>query len=201
MKPIPPAAPAVLKTRRGDIVYESNPFLKTAVANTNRGVKRITSQDNDRMLVVSEKSGEVLGGAGFWQTKQVDKTQFIKLYINGVKGLADLTSAGTKLFGVLYMEMQKQMGVDQIFLSHTHLDKAIFPDLSPATFSRGVRELKDKNFIAPMVTQGWFFVNPDFIWNGDRLAFVQEYRLRDQDRAPAPGPVEAVTHTDTDEEE
>ena len=23
---------------------------------------------------------------------------------------------------------------------------------------------------------GWYWVNPDFIWNGDRLAFVKEYR-------------------------
>jgi hypothetical protein len=22
---------------------------------------------------------------------------------------------------------------------------------------------------------GWYWINPDFVWNGDRLAFVKEY--------------------------
>lgn len=164
------------KTRRGELVYETNPFLGAAKANTRRGVKKISS--GNKMMVVAEDTGEVMGGAGFWQTQEVDKTQFVKLYINGVKAFAGLSAAGAKVFAVLYLEMQKRVGQDQVFLSYAMIDTAIFTDLSESTYTRGIKDLKEKNFIAASTVQGWFFVNPDFMWNGDRLAFVKEYRLK-----------------------
>ena len=36
----------------------------------------------------------------------------------------------------------------------------------------------DKGFIAPAVGTGWYWLNPDYMWNGDRLAFVKEYRKK-----------------------
>lgn len=168
--------------RRGEVVYETNPFTSAAVANTQRGVKRIAGKDQNRMMVVAEGTGEVIGGAGFWQTQEVDKTQFVKLYINGVKAVSGLGAAGTKLFAVLYLEMQKNMGQDRVFLSHSMIDKELFPDVSAATYARGLKDLKEKRFIAPTTMQGWFFVNPDFIFNGDRLAYVKEFRLKPEPR-------------------
>ena len=35
--------------------------------------------------MITSQSGEVVAPAGFWQTQEVDKTQFVKLYVNGVK--------------------------------------------------------------------------------------------------------------------
>ena len=37
-------------------------------------------------------------------------------------------------------------------------------------------ELTEKGFIAATPVQGWYWLNPSFVWNGDRLAFVKEYR-------------------------
>lgn len=48
--------------------------------------------------------------------------------------------------------------------------------ISQATFTRGMRELIDKGFVAPTIAVGWYWLNLDYMWNGDRLAFVQEYR-------------------------
>ena len=39
-----------------------------------------------------------------------------------------------------------------------------------------MRELIEKGFVAATPVQGWFWLNPDFVWNGDRLAFVKDYR-------------------------
>ena len=41
-----------------------------------------------------------------------------------------------------------------------------------------MRELIDKKFVAPTEAIGWYWVNPDYMWNGDRLAYVKEYRLK-----------------------
>jgi hypothetical protein len=39
-----------------------------------------------------------------------------------------------------------------------------------------MKELLDKGFVAESFTPGLYFLNPDYMWNGDRLAFVKEYR-------------------------
>jgi hypothetical protein len=41
-----------------------------------------------------------------------------------------------------------------------------------------MRELIDKGFVAPTEAVAWYWLNPDFMWNGDRLAFVREYRKK-----------------------
>ena len=100
----------------------------------------------------------------------------MKLYVNGVKAFRELTAAGAKIFAVLYLEVQgeswKRQGVPKF-------------QCNPAgnnTHERGNlhqrdEELVSKEFIAPSVLQGWYFINPDYMWNGDRLAFVKSTAL------------------------
>jgi hypothetical protein len=167
---------ATLKSRRGLERHRSNPFVQEAAINTKQGVKRLTNSHGDRMMLVSESTGEVMGqGAGFWQAQEVDRTQFVKLYVNGVKAFKDLTGAGTKVFELLYIEVQKGIGKDVVHLSFSDLDQQATP-MSKATFMKGMKELLTKDFIAETFTQGKYFLNPDYMWNGDRLAFVKEYR-------------------------
>lgn len=179
-----------IQTRRGVRLYETNPFIGVTAMNTKQGVKRISNKSGDKMLVVSESTGEVFGGAGFWQAQEVDKTQFVKLYVNGVRAFKELTGAGTKVFEVFYLEVQKQIGKDRVYLSYGAIDHEITP-MSSATYDRGMRELVEKKFLAPTMLQGWFYINPDYVWNGDRLAFVKEYRL-----AGAIRPKASVTNDD-----
>lgn len=166
------------KTRRGVKLHRENPFLSNAVANTKSGVKRITNnKDGGTMVMVNSGSGEIVAPAGFWHAQEVDRSQFVKLFVNGVKAFKDLTGSGTKVFELLYLEIQKQIGKDKVYLSFNAIEQDITP-MSEATYSRGMRELISKNFIAPSELQGWYFINPDYLWNGDRLAFVKEYRVK-----------------------
>ena len=41
-----------------------------------------------------------------------------------------------------------------------------------------MRELIDKGFVAPTEAVAWYWLNPDYLWNGDRLAFVREFRRK-----------------------
>jgi hypothetical protein len=158
-------------TRRGVVLYETSPFLPNVQTKT----KRVTNKRGDMMLVNSN-TGEIQTQiAGFWESEEVDSAKFVKLFVNGVKALAELSNAGTRVFELLYIEMQSNIGKDQVYLSYTGLDKNE-KAISRSTFSRGLAELIDKKFIASMPAIGWYWVNPDFIWNGDRLAFVKEYK-------------------------
>lgn len=165
------------ETRRGVALYETNPFMPGTSVQTK--TRRVTNKRGDMMLV-SANTGEVQAPiAGFWEAQEVDSTKFIKLFVNGVKALAELTNPGTRVFELLYIEMQSNIGKDQIYLSYSGLDKNL-KSISRSTFSRGLAELIEKRFIAAMPAVGWYWINPDFMWNGDRLAFVKEFR-----RAPS----------------
>jgi hypothetical protein len=164
-------------SRRGIKKYKSNPFIESTEHNTKTGSKRISNKIGDRLMVVSQSSGEIVAPAGFWHTQDVDKTQFVKLYINGVKAFKELTGAGTKVFEVLYTTVQKEFGKDIIYLSFHDINQDENP-MSESTFMRGIKELLKKDFIAESMVAGRYYLNPDYMWNGDRLAFVKEYKLK-----------------------
>jgi hypothetical protein len=161
-----------LKKRRGLTLYKNNPFLVGTVLAPK--IRRITNQKGDMMLVHGS-TGEVMSEvAGFWHTKEVDNSKFVKLYVNGVKAFKELTGAGTKVFEVLYLEVQKLVSQDKVYMSFGLVNQEENP-MSSATYDRGMRELVSKGFIAPTNLVGWFWLNPDYMWNGDRLAFVKAY--------------------------
>lgn len=171
----------VLTSRRGAIRHKVNPFIAATSTNTKVGVRKITSKGGDQMLVINKGTGEVVDG-GFWHTQEVDKSQFVKLFINGVKALKELTGAGTKVFELMYIRVQDSIGKDLINLSFVDVEQNLTP-MSKATFNRGLTELIEKGFLAEGMAQGRYFINPDFIWNGDRLTFVREFRLK-AEKAP-----------------
>jgi len=50
--------------------------------------------------------------------------------------------------------------------------------LNERTFRRGLRELLEKEFLYRSTSDGVFFVNIKFIFNGNRLAFVRTFHLK-----------------------
>ena len=161
------------KSRRGFIRYKENPFLIVATENTQSGTRRVTA-NNDRLLIINEDTGEKLAGAGFFHYEEVDRTKFLKLYVNGVKALTELTSAGTKVFEILYRTIQENINKDTVFLGFDLIDQEIV-SISESTFHRGMKELIKKNFIAETTTLNLYFINPDYLFNGDRLSFVKTF--------------------------
>jgi hypothetical protein len=161
--------------RRGLVLHKMNPFMERGIIEKTK-TKRVTNKRGD-MLVMGETGEIVSGVAGFWQAQEVDATQFIKLFVQGVKAFKDLTGSGTKVFEVLYIEMQKNMNKDQVFISYSKVDQTTNP-MSETTYTRGMKELVAKEFLAASPVQGWFWINPSYLWNGDRLAFVREYRKK-----------------------
>ena len=163
------------QTRRGIALYPKNPFLQGAEVATK--TRRVTNKRGDMMLVNSN-TGEIQTQiAGFWEAEEVDSTKFVKLFVRGVKALKELTGAGTKVFEVLYLRVQENIGKDQIYMAFASVEQALTP-MSYATYKRGMAELIEKGFIASTPSQGLYWLNPDFVWNGDRLAFVKEYRKK-----------------------
>jgi hypothetical protein len=157
------------KSRRGYPRYLSNPsVLKTDETKT--GLPRISSRfNNDSHFIRSP--------ARFYDIIAVDKTQLAQLYIQGVAALQDLNAAGIKVLAVLYNEMQKQPNADKIYL-HFATVQTNGGTISLATFKRGMNELLAKEIMYESLEPFFYFINVNYLFNGERLAFVREYWVK-----------------------
>ncbi|MCW5716914.1 MAG: hypothetical protein KIS68_03675 [Bauldia sp.] len=164
-------------------VYRTNP----SVPGTNEiaRIKRVQIGDDHKGFVVDRGTGEILGrgGAISYEFEEVDKERFVKLYLAGLKQASDLSKAGMAVFEIVYNELRGSPGRDTVLLSQDA------SPLAPATFRRGLRELLEKEFLFRSPYDGTFFVNIRFMFNGDRLAFVKGYRLKNAEAEQASLPL------------
>jgi hypothetical protein len=151
-----------------------NPFAITSGLKAKR--KSTPSHNRDLSLVNVQTGEEVEQVAAFTSFYEADEGQFIKLFVAGAKAHKDLTSAGSKVFFLLASEMQKNIGKDRVDLSYS-MAKLYGLEMSRPTYTRGLRELFDKEFIYPIsgYTSKWW-INPNYIFNGSRIEFIKSYR-------------------------
>ena len=168
-----------ISTKRGFPVYRTNPSVPQKSGLQTR-TKRIHVPGGKAAVIVDNSTGEIkVGGMGFWWEEEVDSTRFVKLFLDGIKQATGLSKAGFQVFELVYHEMRANPGRDEIKLNqYVAKDHGI----SDRTYQRGVRELLEKEFLYRSPSDGVFFVNIRFMFNGDRLAFVRSYHLKDASR-------------------
>ena len=129
--------------------------------------------------MVSSDTGQVIseGSFGFVEEKEVDIATFVKVYLDGIKQYAELSKAGATLFEIVYKEISVPSGKDKdkidinYYIAQKHISS-----LSKRTFERGLNELLEKEFIYRSVVADVYYVNVNFMFNGDRMVVVKAYR-------------------------
>ncbi|ECE6016621.1 hypothetical protein DMZ75_24250 [Salmonella enterica subsp. diarizonae] len=165
------------KVRKQPIRYEENPFVEGMVVPMKGQRIQISRLGRDDNILVNQSTGEIQG-THIATFKRVDSEQFVKLFTANIALTFELGAAGIKAFGVLAWILQDRSISQDI----VPLDKYVLDDflksqdtklsLSQATFARGLSELEKAKIIAKHVRQGWYFINPNFVFNGDRIAFT-----------------------------
>ena len=160
------------------IRYKSNPFINEMVINTKAKQVRVSAYGRDGgsgMDLVNRDTGEIRG-THIVTYKRVDEEQFVKLFTAQVGAIFDLKAAGIKALTVLMWAVQyKAMGRDVVCLDRFTLDDFLGESsltLSKATYQRGINELEKAQIIAKTQKKGDYFINPNFLFNGDRVAFT-----------------------------
>jgi len=162
------------------IRHEKNPFLQNMVVPV-RGQKvqlsRIGKDDN---VLLNQATGEVQG-THVTTFRSVDSEQFVKLFTQNIALTFDLKAAGIKAFNVMMWILQsKAVDKDLIPLDRFVLDEFLEQysnrkppiSLSLPTFNRGLAELEHAQIIAKHIRPGFYYINPNFCFNGDRIAFT-----------------------------
>ena len=162
---------------RGRQLYESNPSVQGRF--TSRMTNKTLHKGSGHAYMVASDTGEVLGhGAfGFIEEKEVDNAEFVKVYLDGIKKFGELSKAGATLFEFLYSRLSGLQGKDRDTVNlNYYLAKKWKPDLARRTYTRGLGELLDKEFLFKSVAADVYFVNLRFMFNGDRMVVVRAYR-------------------------
>jgi len=161
--------------------HKTNPFLDDMIVPVKGKQVRLSRLGRDESILVNQSTGEVQG-THVTTFKRVDGEQFVKLFTANIGLTFDLSSAGIKAFSVLLWVVQnKALSKDEIdmdsftledFLESQTLTNEQPLRLSLATFKRGINELEKAQIVAKTMRQGRYFINPNFVFNGDRIAFT-----------------------------
>lgn len=156
--------------------FTKNPFTRDLIIPLKNKQVQISMLGADNNIVINQETGECLGGTSVITYKRVDQTQFIKLFTQNIKLAFELTQAGQKALYVLFWAVQNIAGRDLVLLDSYTLEEflKIHPELSMSlpTFKRGLAELVKSQILAMNTRKGFYFINPNFIFNGDRVAFT-----------------------------
>jgi len=169
--------PEIIGSKQGVPIYRSNPSIPEDNSISKR--KKVRFGNEQKGFIFDNKDGDIIsvGGAGFYEFEEVDNTKFVKLFLEGVKKAAGSSKSGLNLFEVVYRELQGRPGEDRIILNYYTASEYI-DGLTDRTYRRGLRELLDKEFLYRSPSEGVFFVNIRFMFNGDRISFLKGYQRK-----------------------
>ena len=156
--------------------YTENPFLENMTIPVKGQSVRLSILGKDDDILINQGTGEV-HSTHVTTYKKVDTDQFVKLFTANIGLTFNLNSAGIKAFNVLLWAVQhKALGKDMIpldsYLREEFLNAKKEIKLSQATLKRGVLQLEKNSIIARALRQGWYYINPNFCFNGNRIAFT-----------------------------
>lgn len=155
--------------------YKTNPFNKDLLITTKSKQVKVTPLGNDKNILINQDTGEIQG-THVVTYKRVDDEEFIKLFTGNIALAFDLTAAGIKAFSVMSYALQRQIEKDHVFLDELTLEDFLkeHPDkkCSMKTLYRGITELAKAQIIAKSIRVGVYFINPSFVFNGNRIAFT-----------------------------
>lgn len=159
------------------IRYKENPFLENFIVPVRgKQVKISTLGSDDNNIIINQETGEYIGGTHVVTYKKVDEQEFIKVFTQNIALTFDLTSAGIKALSMLFWAVQHTaINRDMVILDQITFDDFIVATSKTCTYrtmQRGFIELEKSKIIAKSLRKGTYFINPNFVFNGDRVAFT-----------------------------
>lgn len=156
--------------------YKSNPFVENLKVKGRKKAVQVAPIGKNASII-NHETGEV-SGTHVVTHKTVDSAMFVKLFTDNIKLTFGLTASGTKTLNVLMWEVQRN-GYNRtdmmlnVYTLHAFLEaNGDCQGLSERTFKRGLTELCRSGILARHLQPGHFHLNPNFIFNGDRIAFT-----------------------------
>ncbi|WP_138995262.1 replication/maintenance protein RepL [Larkinella sp. C7] len=152
--------------------HKDNPFVESMVINTRKKLVAV-SNPKDK-AIVNRVTGELDDAYFIGVRKEVDTEQFVKIFINQMNILFELSKSAQSVFAYILHIADYS---DKIIVD---LDEAkeLTGYKSKAAILAGLTELLKKEFIARGPAFNVYFMNPQIFYKGDRLVLLTEYRRK-----------------------
>jgi len=165
-------------TTTKEIRFNENPYINDLVVPlTNKRVQVTPLGKENNVALINTETGD-LQGTHVTTFRKVDADQFVKLFIANIGLTFNLKSCGIKAFNVLMWTIRQGSPNRDLFALDKYALECFLDsqgeDLkcSQSTFSRGLVDLEKSKIIAKNVRKGWYYINPNFAFSGDRIAFT-----------------------------
>lgn len=161
--------------RKGVTAYSKNPFWEAQEVKVGSKMIKVAGGQH----VTSD--GESVTHSGIHVVRQVDETEFVKLYTSNVKAIFDLKPTSLKVLQYLMVQLQETPNADAIYLAWFGAEQYFNEEdvkMSRRSFHRALSEMVEKGFIAESQNPHMFWFNPHLFFNGNRMSFIQEYRKK-----------------------
>jgi hypothetical protein len=158
--------------RYGHLIYEVNPSLSSEfLVNDNSRLAALSTDDDQNTQAPND-----LGMA-----TALDREKCVKFYTKGILKYSQLSKPGVKLFEFIYEQLSHQdfQNKDLISLNYV-LAKKWCPILNRRTYSRGIADLLEKEFLFRSMVHDLYFINVQFVFNGNRVALARSYQASAQ---------------------
>lgn len=164
--------------------YAENPFLSELYHDSKPVTKRVTAPSNDLMVTSKDSLVSTDASVGLIFQHTIESNEFVKMYTKGVAAMWGLSSAGKKVFMLLFNEYSGKQGInkDTVTLYYPALSEDARNWISYRLFNKGINDLIKHHFIAESIIPSQFYINPTFFFNGDRLAIIHTYQRKTQDK-------------------
>lgn len=160
--------------------HKENPFTKGGMFIPVKDKQvRLSAMGKDENILINQSTGEVQG-THVTTYKKVDSEQFIKIFPAQIGAIFNLKAAGIKALGLLMWILKDSKAIDKdtVLVDSYSLEDFLKSKegkdvkLSSATMKRGLNELETASIIAKTIRKSFYFINPNFIFNGNRVAFT-----------------------------
>lgn len=161
---------------------EINPFLKQVTIQTKtRKVNAVMEELFDADGVSVDNQAREIS-----HIKYVDRERFVKVMNCAFKAAFGLSSKGQRLFWLLVSEMGVNHGKDFLFLNYRKefIINGEAMTIPKTSFYDGLKALQSAGFIAPKREKGYYWLNPNMLWNGDRVKLSTSYILKHGENHP-----------------
>jgi hypothetical protein len=147
----------------GKEVFKNNPFKITGIKRVSRNTK------NNIQVVADKKTGELYEMYKVQDmTTLVDSRKFVKVYADSGTTIKDFSVPTLRVW--CYILQHLQPNKDYIEINpKVCMEFCGYKGKSNASFYNGISELIEKNILALSTINEKYWVNSDFIYNGNRL--------------------------------
>lgn len=156
-----------------------NPWAGDLSLSLRKGEKTVVMGKGN--AIVNTETGEMGEEIAAMAIKKVvDKEEFIKIFEGGISNIFDLNKQGRDFFrAVLAVYLDQKMMGDRVYLNRVVLEEFGYIK-SNQTYRQSLNILLNKKFLAEMAGMpGWFWVNPNLFYKGDRMRIVQDFAIKD----------------------